>query len=248
MFQSAKKTLLQIGPRKLLKGFLTLFAIIAIGYGANHLDFEGWARWINFGNSPNTLWYQGKGGYFVVGVLFTAIGGPRQVMAFFAAFFFGIWPGFLLSMAAVTTSCLIGTLVARVFTKPITAFIRGKVDVAIGFWRKNPFSTTIILRLLPVGSNLVTNLAAGATGIPLLPFVAGSAIGYVPQMAIFSLMGKGVDVGANGQIALGVALFVAMTIFGMWIYARYRRRIRARGKMSDTENPADGADQVSSRT
>ena len=113
------------------------------------------------------------------------------------------------------------------FESSIRNLIRGKVDIAFGFWRKNTFSTTIIIRFLPVGSNFLTNLAAGATGIPLVPFLLGSAIGYVPQMAVFSLMGTGVDVGVGWQITLGIVLFGVLTVLGLWVYGRYRRKISA---------------------
>ena len=89
---------------------------------------------------------------------------------------------------------------------------------------------TIIIRLLPVGSNLLTNLAAGAIGVPLLPFLLASLVGYLPQMAVFALMGSGVDVGAEWQVALGIGLFVVLMVVGLWIYGRYRRQIRAKRK------------------
>jgi len=237
MLQQIKNALLQIGLKKIFKGFLTILIIILVGYLAKSLDFEGWAKWINFGDEEQSLWYQGKSGYFVLGMLFTAIGGPRQVMAFFAAYFFGLWSGFLVATAAVTASCALAALFARIFRDRVSGIIRGKVDVAVGFWRSNPFTTTLILRLLPVGSNFLTNLAAGATGIPLLAFITASSIGYVPQMAIFSLMGTGVDVGAEWQVALAVVLFAALTLFGVWIYARYRKKIRSKRKKQVADYP-----------
>lgn len=227
-YQTARKAFLQIGVGRLAKGFVALAVVLGIGFLAKSIDFEGLTSWVNFSDGESAAWYQGKLGYYLAGTLFTAIGGPRQVVAFFAAYIFGFWSGLAVAMAAVVSSCIIDAVIARIFENSIRPRIRGKVDIAFGYWRENPISTTIIIRLLPVGSNFLTSLAAGATGVPLAGFVFGSAIGYVPQMAVFALMGSGVDLGEGWQVTLGIALFGALTIFGLWIYGRYRRKIRSR--------------------
>jgi uncharacterized membrane protein YdjX (TVP38/TMEM64 family) len=228
MMATAKKALLQIGPARIIKGLVTVLAILAMGYFAKSLDFEGWAKWIHFNESENALWYQGKSGYLLLGLAFTAIGGPRQLVAFFAAYFFGLVAGFFLALSAVTLSSLIAASLSRVFMAQVRPLVSGKIDVAFDFWRSKPFWATMLLRLMPVGSNLVTNLAAGATGVPLVAFVLGSMFGYMPQTAIFSLMGSGVDVGADWRVGLGIGFFILMTIVSLWIYGRYRRELRKR--------------------
>lgn len=230
--QTARKAFLQIGAGRLAKAFIALALILGIGFAAKSIDFEGLAGWINFNDGAAAAWYQGKLGYYLAGTLFTAIGGPRQVMAFFAAYIFGLWPGLAVAMAAVVTSCILDAVIAKIFEDRIRPRIRGKVDIAFEYWRENPVTTTIIIRLLPVGSNFLTSLAAGATGVPLAGFVFGSAIGYLPQMAVFALMGSGVDLGEGWQITLGIALFAVLTVFGLWIYGRYRRKIRAKRRKS----------------
>lgn len=226
MLTTVINALNQIGPARLAKGLGTALALIALGFFAKSVDFEGWARWIDF--QHGTAWYQGMSGFVIAGALFTVIGGPRQAVAFVAAYLFGLWPGFLLSMASVALSCIAASGMARIFGASAREIVRGRVDYAFRVWRENPFSTTVILRLLPVGSNILTNIAAGAMGVALVPFVAGSLLGYIPQMAIFSLMGTGVDLGAEWQIILAIALFLVLTGFGLWIYGRHRKRLRAR--------------------
>lgn len=228
VFNTTIKAYHQIGPSKILKAAIVLFGLLGIGLVAKSLDFGGFAKWIHFSDDPDGLWYQGKFGYLLLAILFTAVGGPRQVVSFFAAYFFGLWHGFAISMVAVLSSCLIDAVIARIFEARVREAIRGKIDVAFSYWRKKPFSTSLILRLLPVGSNFLTNIAAGVTGIPLLPFLAGSALGYTPQMLVFSIMGTGVDVGHSGQLSLGIGLFVLLTIFGLWVYGRYRKTLKKR--------------------
>ena len=228
--EPAVKAVRQIGPARLAKAGVALGVILAIGYLAKSIDFEGLAQWVDFNDRVGAEWYQGKLAYLSAGMLFTAIGGPRQAVAFFGAYFFGLWTGLAVSTLAAGLGCLLAALIARVFEARARQMIRGRVDIAFEYWRQHPVSTTIIIRLLPVGSNLLTNLAAGVTSVPLAPFVLASLVGYLPQMAVFALMGSGVDVGAGWQVALGIGLFAVLMVAGLWVYGRYRRQIRARRK------------------
>ena len=228
--EPAVRAVRQIGLARLAKAGVALGVILAIGYLAKSIDFEGLAQWVDFNDRTGAQWYQGKLAYLSAGMVFTAIGGPRQAVAFFGAYFFGFWPGLAVSTLAAGLGCLLAALIARVFEVRARQLIRGRVDIAFEYWRQNPVSTTVIIRLLPVGSNLLTNLAAGVTGVPLAAFVLASLAGYMPQMAVFGLMGSGVDVGAEWQVALGIGLFAVLMVVGLWIYGRYRRQIRAKRK------------------
>ncbi len=81
----------------------------------------------------------------------------------------------------------------------------------------------MLIRLLPVGSNVITNLLAGVSSVPLLPFLAGSLIGYLPQTVIFVLLGSGVNVQPVWRTAASVALFVASGLLGVVLYRRMRQ-------------------------
>ncbi|MDT8262249.1 TVP38/TMEM64 family protein, partial [Roseomonas sp. DSM 102946] len=71
-------------------------------------------------------------------------------------------------------------------------------------------------------NNLALNLLAGLSGVAAGPFLLGSAIGYVPQTAVFVLLGEGVAVNQSTQIALGVALFALSALLGWWLLRRHR--------------------------
>ena len=98
------------------------------------------------------------------------------------------------------------------------------------FLQHEPFNTALAIRLFPLGSNLITNLAAGVSSIPLMPFIFGSFIGYIPQNFIFALFGAGM----NRESAMGVALSVGMSIvlfvvsgwMGIQVYRRYRKQAK----------------------
>jgi uncharacterized membrane protein YdjX (TVP38/TMEM64 family) len=89
----------------------------------------------------------------------------------------------------------------------------------------------LMIRLLPVGSNLLTNILAGATRIHALPFLAGSMLGYIPQMLVFSLIGSGIGVSDQYQLVLSIVLFIIASLIGTYLY-----RSRVSREMSDLIN------------
>ena len=54
------------------------------------------------------------------------------------------------------------------------------------------------------------------------PFLAASALGYLPQTVVFVLLGSGVRVGKAEQLALAAALFVAASLIGLYLLRRTR--------------------------
>jgi uncharacterized membrane protein YdjX (TVP38/TMEM64 family) len=60
------------------------------------------------------------------------------------------------------------------------------------------------------------------SGIAALPFVAASALGYLPQTLIFALLGKGVRVDGVWQLTLAAVLLAASVAIGFWLLKRNR--------------------------
>jgi uncharacterized membrane protein YdjX (TVP38/TMEM64 family) len=73
-----------------------------------------------------------------------------------------------------------------------------------------------------VGSNLVTTLVAGVSSARALPFIIGSALGYIPQTVVFALAGSGVNLDPTRRIGLAVLLFVISGVIGVMLYRKYR--------------------------
>jgi uncharacterized membrane protein YdjX (TVP38/TMEM64 family) len=91
------------------------------------------------------------------------------------------------------------------------------------FIRDNTFMMALLVRLLPLGSNWMVNIAAGVSGVRSVPFFTGSALGYMPQMLIFSLVGSGARVDEFWQVLLAMLLFVVAAVIGGYLYRKYRR-------------------------
>ena len=87
--------------------------------------------------------------------------------------------------------------------------------------------STLIWRFMPVGSNLLTNLAAGAFNVPPLRFFAGSALGYIPQTVVFAFVGSGEKVESGTHLRMSVLLFVISALLGLSVYGRYRKKLKS---------------------
>lgn len=154
-----------------------------------------------------------------------AVGVPRQVVAYAGGLAFGFWPGALLALLAEVLACAAAFYWARLLahgwaTRWLAKRGGGRVNQLDRFLRANTFTATLTLRLLPVGSNIALNVLAGVSGVAAAPFILASALGYIPQTAVFALIGSGLSVSQGEQVALGIALFVASAALGIVLMRR----------------------------
>lgn len=154
-----------------------------------------------------------------------ALGVPRQVAAYAGGLAFGFWAGTGLALAAMVLGCVASFVWARLVAREwarerMRRVWGGRLARVDAFLAANPFTATLTLRLLPVGNNLALNLLAGVSGVPARPFVLASAVGYVPQAAVFALLGGGVRVAQGVQVGVAVALFAASAALGVLLARR----------------------------
>lgn len=158
-----------------------------------------------------------------LGALAIAVGVPRQAISFLAGYAFDVALGTLLGVVATVGGCILTFVYARWFGRGLIAGrFQGRIRRIEGFIHDNTFSMTVLMRLLPAGSNLLTNLAAGVANIRAVPFVLGSALGYIPQTLVFALVGSGVTLDPVFRIGLGGVLLVVSGVLGIYLYRRYR--------------------------
>jgi uncharacterized membrane protein YdjX (TVP38/TMEM64 family) len=163
-----------------------------------------------------------------------AVGVPRQAAGFAAGYAFGFWAGILLALLAQVLGCIIDFVWARLVARDwARRRPEGRLARLDAFFASHPFTTTLIARLLPVGNNLAFCLLAGVSSVRAGPFLAGSALGYVPQTVVFALLGGGARLGAWVQIALGVLLLAASIGLGIFLLRRHRQEADAVGALSE---------------
>lgn len=162
--------------------------------------------------------------FIVATCLLMSFGLSRQLVAFLAGYGFGFLPGVLLAMLAVTGACLLTFSVARWLLRSfLLQHYSARIRRIDRFIHMHTFPVTLLFRLLPLGSNWMVNIAAGASDVRSLPFFLGSILGYIPQMVIFALIGSGTRIAQFWQVAIAMLLLVVAAALGYWLYGRYRQ-------------------------
>ena len=216
-----------VTPRwtSLVKLLVMAAGLLAAGAVLRELGGVPGTDWVDASIRDEGLW--GEAVFVAVGAAVVAVGLPRQSIAFLGGYAFGAALGVALSLLAQLIACAASYAWARLLGRGwAEARMDGRYGARLRPLRDalagSPFGATLALRLLPVGNNLALNLLAGMIGLRLLPFLAASAIGYLPQTAVFALLGKGIRVEGAWQLGLAAALLLVSVGIGFWLLRRHR--------------------------
>ena len=208
-----------VTTRIIFRGLLVIAVLVLIGYLLKDVLDQQWvdAQIRGQGTTGELL-------FVLVCALLGSVGLSRQLIAFLAGYAFGVGYGFVLSMLAVVAACMMTFYVSRFFLRSFMwRHFSERIRQVDNFIRDNTFMMALLIRLLPLGSNWMANIAAGVSGVRSVPFFTGSALGYMPQMLIFALVGSGARVDEFWQVVLAMVLFVVAAVIGGYLYRKYRR-------------------------
>ncbi len=162
--------------------------------------------------------------FLLLATALTAVGLPRQIPAFVAGYAFGAWNGAAIALLSQILACGIdfswSRLMGRSFVYRRFGPALRKIDSTLA---ARPFIATLAFRLMPVGSNILLNLAAGLSSVRALPFITASAIGFIPQTVIFALIGRGSAPSHTYVLAIGAAMFILSAICGLMLLRKYKQ-------------------------
>jgi len=222
----------------LVRGLLVLGAILVVFAVLRQAGFE-------YGPEQLKDWVdsqvreRGASGillFVAAGALFTGIGLSRQALAFVAGYAFGAIGGAALSLVAEMAGVALAFSFARYVARDrVARRYGGNIGRFDQFLRGNPFLMTVAVKLFPLGSNVVLNVLAGVSSVPLRPYLLGSAVGHAPQTLIFAMVATGVATGDHLQSVLAVALFVVSGLIGLHLYRTYRRQLEPVDELPEKE-------------
>jgi uncharacterized membrane protein YdjX (TVP38/TMEM64 family) len=186
---------------------------------------------------------QGGAGILLFTALVAAVsplGFPRQALAALGGYAFGAFPGSVWCSIGLTGGCACGFFYSRLLARAsLRRRLSGRIRVLDALVSRRPFLMSLAIRCLPVGNNALTNIVAGVTAIPARAFIAGSALGYLPQTVIFSLLGSGIRIDPAERLSLAALLFVLASFLG---YRLYRDCLRPFLPETNQENQQGKAD------
>lgn len=213
-----------LDPQILLRGLVLIVTMVAIGWLMETIGLKAMldSAWID-----HEIKGQGLTGEMLLvglGAVLVALGLPRQGVSFAAGYAFGFWMGMALALAATLLGSLVTFYYARFIGRDaLSRRFPDRIDRINRFLAGNELTMALILRLSPISHNGVANVAAGVSGIRVLPFFAGSLLGYVPQTVIFVLVGAGFELNKTLSWTLSALLFILSTILGLWLWRRVQK-------------------------
>lgn len=218
------------GLKPVLKGLAMLAVFGGLIFLARSLGLENHItdrQWI----LAQVQGHGAAGVLFFLGItgLATGLGVPRQLTAFLGGYAFGWFWGTILATLGTALGCTLDFTVSRYLGRDFVLARLGKRAAKLdAFLRTGPFRTSLAIRLLPVGHNLLTSIAAGVTSIPAFYFILGSTVGYMPQNLVFAIFGGGLGsestLGRALSIGVSVTLLAASAWLGVSVYRAYKRQ------------------------
>jgi uncharacterized membrane protein YdjX (TVP38/TMEM64 family) len=215
-----------VNRRRLVKAAVLVATLLGLALAVETFGLRGILDkdWIDANVRGHGL--QGLAVFVGLGGVCVAVGLPRQLLGFLGGYAFGIVDGTAVGVAGSTLGCILAFTYARALGRDsVQRRFPNRARKIDAFLADNPFAMTVLIRFLPVGSNLLTNLLAGVSSVSATAFILGSAVGYVPQTLIAALVGAGIDVESGLHIAVAAALFVGSGVIAVYI-ARKTRRAR----------------------
>ncbi len=204
-------------------------------FGASLLGLKGGGAvveaWMGAGR-------HGPTGFVLAVASFTALaflGVPQFVLVAAAVVAFGPWVGFAYSFVGNLLSAVVGFLLGRRFGGRLLRDYAGRgVQDFMDLVGRNAFWASAVVRLVPSAPFVVVNMAAGCTPMPLGAFVAGTALGSVPKLALTAFAGAQVVHGLNGGgwtrwalLALTAAAWIGSALWARaWLKRREAQRAR----------------------
>lgn len=211
--------------RGVLKGGILFATLILVGGLLRYADASGL-----FDASFLNTYVKDKGVlgialFLGLGIIFSAIGLPRQLMSVAAGYAFGVMTGTLIMGVALVGGGLISFYYMRFLARDVLRRrFEAKIAVIEHFWLQKTFLLTLCWRLLPLGNNTLTNMLAGTSRVRPVPFFCGSFVGYVPQNLIFALLGSGIGFDDTEKFLYSALLFLVSVSLGIWVYRSLRKQ------------------------
>jgi uncharacterized membrane protein YdjX (TVP38/TMEM64 family) len=103
---------------------------------------------------------------------------------------FGPWFGFAYAALGALASALVGySIGAVVGKKPLRNILGPRLNRVRQRIARRGVITVATIRLVPIAPFTVVNLVAGASGIPVFDFIAGTLLGLLPGLIAISAVG-----------------------------------------------------------
>ncbi|MGH6988218.1 MAG: TVP38/TMEM64 family protein [Caulobacteraceae bacterium] len=221
-----------VAPVKPLNWKRALLALVVFGGAALALVIgsqvlgpgggEAARRWLALARGPWAL-PAAIGAFSVLAF----VGAPQFALIAAAVAVLGPFDGALTSWVATMVSAVVGFELGRLGEAPRKEMGGTRLDRLGKLIARNGLWASLVIRLVPFAPFVLVNMAAGATGMGLLPFLAGTGLGVIPKIAAIALAGGLASAAARGTSGPVFLAFLAAALLA-WVLAAAAARLWAR--------------------
>ncbi|QQK75199.1 TVP38/TMEM64 family protein [Salicibibacter cibarius] len=206
-----------------IKGIFVGIAVIVIVYMASQVG-DAW--------SPARLRDYIEGFGIFAPLLFLLLSGlrpiffaPASVVGFVGGLLFGLWGGAVLTIIGSLFAAALGYFMAqylggRWIEKKMQG---GRLLVFRNQLLRYGFYYVLFLRLFPMLSFDLISYVCGFAQTPFLKYITATAIGILPGVIVFTLMGTSVAAGDTEMLLLILGIVLILLIAGLIYYTVKRR-------------------------
>lgn len=151
--------------------------------------------------------------FLVAGGLLCGVGFPRLWLSAVAGALFGALIGTPVALAATLAGAALTHFLGR---SMLRSMVRARFSERFEKWdqrlQRHPFKWVLNARLFPLSNMVVTSLLFGACKVPMAPYLAASALGFLPFTIVFALFGSSAAKGDISQLLWGLLLFLTAVL------------------------------------
>jgi len=161
-------------------------------------------------------------------VILASVGIPQIVLIAALVAAFGPWAGLFYAWTGKMIACNFGFWVGRRFGAQLLArYSSPRLAEIMRQLAKRGFWASALIRLVPTAPSVLVNIAAGATPIRFRDFLAGTALGSIPKMALMAFGSASAMAAVQRhsnealiELSLVIALWLALAVAGKRWLAR----------------------------
>ncbi len=182
--------------------------------------------------------------FIASGALLVSLGFPRLAYSAIGGALYGFLVGALLSQIGAVLGSTVCFIAARRLGRE---WVRKKTHRRFArleeHMRQRAFAIILLARLSPVGNTFLVNCVAATSSIPLRSFFIATFLGYIPQTAIFALLGSGLAKARHMQTTVSLVSFLVMGIVFVIYFRHARLGVTVADDLADTAE--SGVDEQS---
>ena len=162
---------------------------------------------------------RGRRLFLLLATFLTAIGLPRQIPAFAAGYAFGPGYGTVIALVAQVLACSLDFIWARAVGQD---FCRRRFGRKLAWIDRTLAAPPLHHHAHAAADAGRQQPAAQPRRRPDLacaaPFLAASALGFIPQTVVFALFGRAAPPSHAHMLLLGGGMFLASALLGLWLW------------------------------